>query len=498
MSDTMSGGRGRESSGSRRRRRRGGLWREITRRLGFVGRILRRFEAISRRPSVTAFPLFCYLFLGSVYFLAMIQMVTDINRFPMYWDSAAVENPAEKLSAELMKQKVQAVAYLLTFGIIAFRPRTTLAFFRSESTLLLLVVALALSAFGSAYPDRVAINVVHLLMGVLAAWVYFDDERRQRNIVYSACLITFLPVVFSLFASAVLFFLHPGSSIEAILGGQRFSGLGGNPNSLGGICIVGAWATFGLMALTPPKSRRMLFLVAGLAVVLFNAWTTGSATTLSIIAAMFLMTIGFRFYGLLGKKLRAGLILAAAVAFFGIVMLLVIQQSVDEYALAATEAVGKDLTLTGRTDLWMIAWEAFVERPVFGWGYDNHQTVLESSLYGVPYNHYHNGYLDTLVSGGVLLGAAVVISYTTFFRRYLAFNRTVDTAFPLVIAVTGASIQNMTEYSLFRGTNVVWEMYFIAFLAVAVAVVKPSKRVKSSRSESSAGSGRSGSRRQSW
>lgn len=434
--------------------------------------LVRRLKTISESRLLTALPLFSYMLLGSIYALAVMEMLTDLNSYPMFWSAGVYEAESDKLVAELIKQKFQVAGYLITLFVLAFRLPQMWTFFTRERTLLLLVIALLLTTISSSYPDRVAINLFHLVMGILATWLYFDDTHRQQNIVYNACFITLFSIIIPLSGSALLFYLHESSSIDAIVAGSRFSGLVGNPNTLGGVCIAAAWAIFGLISLTPFRSKSMMLLVLAFSIVMFNAWSTGSATTLSVISFLAALMIGHKASKLLGRKANAALILGGTTLFFVALFVLVVQQNADDFALAATDAVGKDLTLTGRTDFWMIAWEAIVERPVLGWGYDNHQTVMDNPLYNIPFNHFHNGYLDSLIVGGMVFGAAIVISYTSFIARYRTCKNKIGYSFPLLVAIAAVSVQNFTEYSLFRNNTAVWHIYFVSFMAVAITTVK--------------------------
>ena len=130
---------------------------------------------------------------------------------------------------------------------------------------------------------------------------------------------------------------------------------------------------------------------------------SGSGTGLFVGSLVIVLMLGFhlltRFSGasqiLISLFVAAALLLtAAAVAFF---------YTPEELFVATTEGLGKDATLTGRTDLWEIGLEAVAEKVWFGWGYDGHYTVLSTREYFVPFVHYHNGFLDSTIAGGVVL-----------------------------------------------------------------------------------------------
>jgi exopolysaccharide production protein ExoQ len=85
---------------------------------------------------------------------------------------------------------------------------------------------------------------------------------------------------------------------------------------------------------------------------------------------------------------------------------------------AALELVGKDITLTGRTELWHVMLEYIGQRPLLGWGYsaffqiDNPDAVtLWTRLRWNPPNT-HNGLLEVLLdlgAAGLLLIAAQIV-----------------------------------------------------------------------------------------
>jgi exopolysaccharide production protein ExoQ len=66
--------------------------------------------------------------------------------------------------------------------------------------------------------------------------------------------------------------------------------------------------------------------------------------------------------------------------------------------------VGRDVTLTGRTDIWPIVLDAIWQKPLLGFGYyaaaqDFMGPILDASV-GIRYSH--NGYLDVLLGTGIV------------------------------------------------------------------------------------------------
>lgn len=85
------------------------------------------------------------------------------------------------------------------------------------------------------------------------------------------------------------------------------------------------------------------------------------------------------------------------------------------------EFLGRDLTLTGRTLLWAWGWEAWLERPIFGWGFlgyfsSDHYESIRSTIpsfwdYDVP--HFHNSLIQTSVDFGGI--GAVFLVFNIFY-----------------------------------------------------------------------------------
>lgn len=464
---------------------------------------------IGRSRVLTALPLFTYLLLSSVYFLALLRIGDGAGAYPLYWVSTNIDDSSEKFAAELLKQKFQLAGYGLTLVLLLFRLKEFVQFWFIEKTLLVIFVILLLTTQVSDNPDRVLTNTMHLVFGVIAAWLYFAHETRQRTPVRHAALIVFTSVILIQLGSFLWFIAHPDGTVYAIFDGLRTGGLAGNPNTFGGICIVSAWAVLSLIYTQKSYGRASVLWLIPIVIVIFNVWSTGSASSELIVAILFLGYIFGGSFNVLDKKKQAILLLVLAASFFGLIFWLVVQQNILSIAESATDSVGKDLTFTGRIDLWAIALDAIAERPLLGWSYDNHDTVLGNPLYSQKYNHFHNGFLDTIIVGGVLLAAAVLANFYVFASRTRRLSGLGYSVFPLLMGAMAACLHNMTEYSMFRNNTLVWMVYIVCF--VVACLVLTSREIKLGQSVSrstrsrkvrrrsrSKGSSSKGSRSYSW
>jgi exopolysaccharide production protein ExoQ len=63
-------------------------------------------------------------------------------------------------------------------------------------------------------------------------------------------------------------------------------------------------------------------------------------------------------------------------------------------------SLGRDDTLTGRTDVWTAVVPAAMQRPLFGYGFGSFWTTARREFYDI--SHGHNGYLDIVLDLGIV------------------------------------------------------------------------------------------------
>lgn len=208
----------------------------------------------------------------------------------------------------------------------------------------------------------------------------------------------------TLTASALSWGLELFSDASGILGPDfRFGGIW-HPNRTAEVCgILLVSALVGTMVW--PVWRRSLRAIAGFALVSLLLTKSRGGIAAAMFAVALLITIRLR---------RAYVILAAlSLATAGLVLALFFFSDQIKDALTQLVMMGRidqdaaDMAaLTGRVPIWAQLWW-FVERsPVLGYGYNSFWTLRRTleiaAVQGWNVGHSHSGYLDLLLSLGVV------------------------------------------------------------------------------------------------
>lgn len=133
----------------------------------------------------------------------------------------------------------------------------------------------------------------------------------------------------------------------------------------------------------------------------------------------------------------------------------------------------RDLTLTGRTNLWPFVIEMIQRRPWIGYGYSGFWLGENGPSYEIwrwswDTPHAHNGFLDIALDIG-LVGLALVLFgfFRSYAQAYIFYKnaKSFNASWP-IIYMTFILLNNLTE-SVILKTN---DMYWILYIAAATSV----------------------------
>jgi hypothetical protein len=131
------------------------------------------------------------------------------------------------------------------------------------------------------------------------------------------------------------------------------------------------------------------------------------------------------------KKIRVGIFSALAVLFVAYGVLYVNRESDFVVRTGLARFVNFQASVTTRLIAWDIAWKGFLERPVFGWGFDNFHILfnlkynpqsLRFGNYETWFDRSHNTIMDVLSMTGV-------VGFITFAGMYVMLFYSVIKAF---------------------------------------------------------------------
>lgn len=282
-------------------------------------------------------------------------------------------------------------------------------------------------------------------------------EAMKAVFARSAALLLPVSVLF------IRFMPEYGRTYHIWTGEMMYTGVTTHKNSLGVLVLVSLMFLVWDFAGRPPdgRSRSLVSRFTDLSLILMGAWLlvkAGSATatgcTVVGLALMFLVSRN-------GLRKSVGTIEFLAVAGTLLLWPTGIAQDVLDFFIV--DILGRDLTLTSRTDVWpMLLSKA--DNPLIGSGFNSFWTGERlAEVYGqLGIIQAHNGYLETYLNGGLVgLGLLLLLLLSTIVRanRQLAEGGMLATVGFAVIIIN--VVYNFTEAS-FDKTSPLW----FAFLLV--------------------------------
>ena len=218
-----------------------------------------------------------------------------------------------------------------------------------------------------------------------------------------------------------------------------------------------------LLQIWSASRQRWLFLpaLAAACVFLFLSQSLGGILVATMLCSLVVLhgTLGRRFAGWIALPVLGVVIGAAAAATGWLDPVLV--------------ALGKDPTLTGRTQIWEESVAILATRPWFGHSMVSFWQLDIVARTGIWFSNAHNGYLQLLIDLG-LVGLVIFVFQllTSLVRSFSFARRRVPAAvWPFVIAAC-VLVYNMIEVSVVEENSIVWVLYVSAGFAVRTPALR--------------------------
>lgn len=357
--------------------------------------------------------------------IPLIWMTLIGSRFPSEWlagpASASMEGYMEGNSIDR-----NIFLGLIVLGVIVLSRRkiSWSVFFKSNVFIVLFFSYTLLSLIWSEFPI-VAFKRWHKVLGhVVMALVVLTEEDPAG--AFEALLRRGTYILIPVSVMLIKYFPAMSRAFDVWTGEAVNIGISTNKNLLGNVCFIA-----GLFVLTVILMRRRRegsgkldwgidLLMAGLTLWLMNM--AHSATSLVCLALGGAAVIGMQLRPI--AKYSTAIILSIALTSGFLEMTLNLREQV-------IVGLGRDTTLTGRTELWETLWQIPVN-PIVGVGFEsfwlgNRAETLWAKYWWKP-NQAHNGYFETYLNlGYVGVGLQIgmlLAAYLTAKKRMLAAMKT--------------------------------------------------------------------------
>jgi len=381
------------------------------------------------------------------------------------------QGPASAGDVQLDGSPIDAVFFgillIAALCVLVHRERRVRVFLGANGPILIYFFFCLLSIFWSDFPF-VAFKRWFKALGDLAMiLIVVTDQQPAAAISRLFSRIGFILVPLSVLS--IKYFPAFGRGYNGWTGGQYNNGLTLNKNILGVITFVlllgAVWRVLALLRSDKMPPHRGRCLLAQGVLLTFGIW-------LLIIANSVTSSVCF--------MIGAGLMVATSLRFTrrhtAVVHVLVLSLGVSAGLVMllgggaiAAQALGRNPTLTGRTDIWA-AVIPMAPNPLVGAGFESfwlsplvHEKLWDA-IPGLPLNEAHDGYIEVYLElGWVGLSLIGLIFVTGYRRSVMAFRRAPELGGLMLAYVLAAMVYSITEAG-FRMMHPMWIFFLLAVI----------------------------------
>ena len=382
--------------------------------------------------------------------LVALVLLTDVRM-----DMTAVAQEVRAVNP--LKQMVFAGIYTVVFFLLVLRIRQTVRIVWRDTLTWVLVGFAGLSMFWSVEPDVTARRLV-ALVGTTMFGVYLASRFSLSDQLSLVGMALFVAAVLSVvFVVAV-----PKLGLQHDASGDLWRGIYMNKNALGRMMAMSVVVMFLLLQGHWLRPLPWLGIILSLGLLLL---TRSKTSLVGMLAMMSLVPV----YRLLRRNWTLGVMLILMALVPGI--LAVVWAANNESLVMGW--LGKDATLTGRTDIWSAALVMIRERPWLGYGFSGFWRGLDGAsayvcnVVGWEPPHGHNGVLDLWLDLGAVGVVLFGVGYAIAFIRALGRLRRTDRIEGLwpVVFLTFLIFLNLTESTFLRINHLFWCLYVSCLLS---------------------------------
>ena len=299
---------------------------------------------------------------------------------------------------------------------------------------------------------------------VILSFLLHVDSSHKSISYFKAILYLYIPL------TLLSVFVIPGA-IDPVH--HTWRGLTVGKNYLGQAAVVSIiiWAYSlkrGSLKLKILNFSMLIFSIA----ILLGSFSMTSILTFVALSFLFALSSIDRFF----KPLAIGRTFSAIVILASIVIVISIYYLGSDLMASSFESIGKDMTFTGRTELWIDLLKITKDRLLYGAGYggfwviryDNPDLMVLYQKYVWLPNETHLGYLDILIDTGFVGLSFFFLMVLRYFKNLIELKKSPLGLWLLIAALT----LNLQESTLFFTRVLTGELFLFAYLALYAESIK--------------------------
>ena len=360
--------------------------------------------------------------------------------------------------------KISVVFYILTFILLALRWKRCAVVFAHNPFLWILLGVVCFSYFWSINPSqtlRFSIYAVGTTGFGLYLATRFSLQEQMKLLGWTYGILLALSFLFAVALPKY-----------GIMGGVHEGALRGvftHKNQFGAFMAPGG-VIFLLNALRAEKFSWVYWILLALncaAMVMSQ-----SLTALATFGLMLVLCIIYRIFRWRYEVMISAVLAATIIGFIGLILF---SGYVGSDSLLSS--LGRDTTLSGRTNIWRYVWDQIQVRPWLGYGmtafWDGLQGPSSYIQYAmrIPVIYAHNGFLDLWLSIGIIGLGAFIISFFSTTAQSIALLRHTNSpeGFWPLLFLSYILLSNLTEGTISNLNSSFWAIYVAISYSLVIA-----------------------------
>jgi O-antigen ligase len=404
-----------------------------------------------------------------VSWMLMIPLVYFASEGTLWFRTPALNNTLASSFGAVVAQSDQRTAiiimmpiFTLIFVLFLTKLKAIISLSQRQTIFTMLAILALISCVWSQFPVTSMEYASCLAVNIFFAFYLYQRFTPQQQ-MQLLLLLGWIVIVFSIILS--LFFPQYGIDHRGGTNGA-WQGMFVHKNHCAVEIIFLLSAAFYIPTTNSfSKIRRVIYVLLGLLLAVMTQARTGWFVLVGLLTYTAVIKFVWKF------KLRDRMIVALGTAAIA----LVVVTAGILYWGQISYFIGKDSTLTGRTDIWRLVMVSIVKRPILGYGYRGFWNGLQGESANVSLGDKwivpggHNGFLNLWLDlGGIGLGLFLYSLAKTFKNAVLClrFNKSSYIAWYLCIVFLTV-ISNIDESTILEPNLLPWIMYVLACIGLS-------------------------------